>query len=84
MFVVSKPLNPFLSVAPFYKCEAMIFHHIFSDLDSNFGKGPKGGFKKTLVTYFLPREDQKLKMAKKWICIDKFEILRPFYVIIWV
>ena len=23
-------------------------------------------------------------MAKQWICIDKFKILRPFYVIIWV
>ena len=80
VFVVSKPLNRLISVAPFYKWEAIIFHHIFSDLFCDFGKGPKRRFKKTLFwTYFLPREDQKFKMAKKWICIDKFEILRPFY-----
>ena len=29
-------------------------------------------------------KNHKFKMAKTWICIDKFEILRPFYVIIWV
>ena len=44
VFVVSKPLNQLLSVAPFYKWEAMIFRHIFSDLVSDFGKGPKRGF----------------------------------------
>ena len=28
----------------FYKWEAMSFHHILSDLVSDFGKGPKRGF----------------------------------------
>ena len=58
VFVISKLLNRLWSVTPFYKWEAMIFHHIFSDLISDFGKGPKRGFKKNW-TYFLPREDQK-------------------------
>ena len=45
--LASKPLNRLSSVTPFYKWEAMSFHHILSDLVSNFGKGPKRGFKKT-------------------------------------
>ena len=45
VFVVSKLLSQLWSVTPFYKWEAMIFHHIFSNLVSDFGKGPKRGFK---------------------------------------
>ena len=30
----------------------MSFHHILSDLVSDFGKGPKRGFKKTLLKLF--------------------------------
>ena len=52
VFVISKPLNQLWSVTPFYKWEAMIFHHIFSDLVSNFGKGPKREFKKTFLDLF--------------------------------
>ena len=49
VFVVSKPLNRLWSVTPFYKWEAMLFHHIFLDLVSNFGKGLKRGLKKKLI-----------------------------------
>ena len=42
--LVSKQLNRLSSVTPFYKWEAMSFHHILSDLVSDFGKGPKRGF----------------------------------------
>ena len=45
--LASKPLNQLSSVTPFYKWEAMSFHHILLDLVSDFGKGPKRGFKKT-------------------------------------
>ena len=35
----------------------MIFHHILSELDPHFGKGPKRGLKKTFFfTFFLQRE----------------------------
>ena len=34
----------------------IIFHHILSDLVSNFGKGPKRGLKNYFWTYFMPRE----------------------------
>ena len=46
--LASKLLNQLSSVTPFYKWEAMSFHHILSDLVSDFGKGPKRGFKKKL------------------------------------
>ena len=38
------------SVTPFYKWEAISFHHILSDLVSDFGKGPKIGFKKYIFS----------------------------------
>ena len=41
--LASKPLNRLSSVTPFYKWEAMSFHHILLDLVSDFGKGPKRG-----------------------------------------
>ena len=31
----------------------MIFHHILSELDPHFGKGPKRGFKKNFVATFF-------------------------------
>ena len=46
--LASKPMNQLSIVTPFYKWEAMSFHHILSDLVSDFGKGPKRGFKQKL------------------------------------
>ena len=51
--LASKLLNRLSSVTPFYKWEAMSFHHILSDLVSDFGKGPKRGFNNFFKTYFL-------------------------------
>ena len=59
--LASKPLNQFSSVTPFYKWEAMSFHHILSDLVYDFGKGPKRVFLKyKFWTYFLPRESHTI------------------------
>ena len=56
--LASKPRNWLSSVKPFYKWEAMSFHHILLDLVSDFGKGPKSFFlilffKTLFKTYFL-------------------------------
>ena len=50
--LASKPLNRLSSVTPFYKWEAMSFHHILSDLVSDYGKGPKKGFKNFFLNLF--------------------------------
>ena len=60
VFVVSKLLSRLWSVTPFYKWEAMIFHHIFLDLVSNLGKGPKRGFKKTFLDLFSTKGGPKI------------------------
>ena len=46
VLLLSKSLNRLSSVTPFYKWEAMSFHHKLSNLVSHFGKGPKRWFKK--------------------------------------
>ena len=60
VFVISKPLNRLWSVTPFYKWEAMIFHLIFSDLVSDFGKGPKRELKKTCLDLFSAKGGPKI------------------------
>ena len=57
--LASKPLNQLSSVTPFYKWKTMSFHHILSDLVSDFGKGPKRGFKVLFVDLFS-------ELAKSW------------------
>ena len=56
--LASKPLNRLSSVTPFYKWEAMSFHHILSDLVSDFGKGPKRWFKKIDLFSELAKSSQ--------------------------
>ena len=48
----------------------MLFHHILSDLDSDFGKGPKG-FLKTIFGLFLSREGL-MGSTKIWFKYLKF------------
>ena len=55
--LASKPLNRLSSVTPFYKWEAMSFHHILSDLVSDFGKGPKSFFSSELAKSSQPTSE---------------------------